>query len=62
MNSTFVTCPVCDMKLPPKTAEARLEYNGQVYYFCYSSCKVLFEWTPEKYALPANQTLQEAPA
>jgi YHS domain-containing protein len=62
MNSTVVTCPVCEMKLLPKAAVARLEYHGQVYYFCYSSCKVLFEWDPEKYARPANQTLQEAPA
>ena len=59
MNSTFVTCPVCEMKLPPKTAEAQLEYHGQVYFFCYSSCKVLFEWNPEQYARPVGQTPQE---
>jgi P-type Cu+ transporter len=59
MNSIFVTCPVCRMTLPPKTAEARLDYHGQTYYFCYAGCKVLFDWNPEKYARPANSTSQE---
>ena len=59
MNSTRVTCPVCGMKLLPRTAEARLDYHGQTYFFCYAGCKVLFEWNPEKYELPASQTSQE---
>ena len=59
MNSTRVTCPVCGMTLLPKTAEARLDYRGQTYYFCYAGCQVLFEWNPKKYAQPANQTSQE---
>ena len=49
MNSTFVTCPVCDMTLPPRTAEARSDHNGQTVYFCYAGCKTLFDWDPEKY-------------
>ena len=59
MNSTFVTCPVCGMTLPPRTAEAHADYNGQTYYFCYAGCKVLFDWNPEKYAPTANQPSQE---
>ncbi len=57
MNSEFTTCPVCDMKLPPKTAEAQMNYQGQTYYFCYSSCQVLFSWNPEQYIHPAEQVL-----
>jgi len=37
------------MTLPPKTAEARSDHNGQTVYFCYAGCKTLFDWDPEKY-------------
>jgi Cu+-exporting ATPase len=43
------------MTLPPKTAEARSDYNGQTYYFCYAACKVLFDWNPEKYLPEMNR-------
>ena len=40
---------VCGMMIDPKTAAARLEYDGQVYYFCAPGCKVAFEKDPDKY-------------
>jgi Cu+-exporting ATPase len=41
--------PVCKMNVDPKTAAAKAEYKGQMYYFCAPGCKVAFEKDPEKY-------------
>jgi len=41
--------PVCNMDVDEKTAPAKYEYEGQVYYFCAPGCKVAFEKDPEKY-------------
>jgi Cu+-exporting ATPase len=61
MEITRVTDPVCGMTIPKSAAEAQSEYNGQTYYFCYTACKTLFDWDPEKYVNRLNQT-KEQPA
>ncbi len=55
MNTMRVTDPVCGLTIPRFAAEARSEYNGQTYYFCYTACKTLFDWDPEKYVARLNQ-------
>jgi Uncharacterized conserved protein len=42
--------PVCGMELTYETAQARSEYNGQIYYFDSLECKETFDKNPEKYA------------
>jgi Cu+-exporting ATPase len=49
MDSARVTDPVCGMTISKHTAEAQSEYHGQTYYFCYTACKTLFDWDPEKH-------------
>ena len=41
--------PVCGMDVDPATAEHKLEYKGETYYFCCPHCKGSFEKDPEKY-------------
>ena len=41
--------PVCGMEVDEKTAPAKYEYNGKIYYFCAPGCKVAFQKNPEKY-------------
>ncbi len=41
--------PVCGMELDEKKAGARVEYQGQTYYFCSPGCKAAFEKDPQKY-------------
>lgn len=41
--------PVCGMEVDPKTAAAKFEYEGKLYYFCSPGCKASFEKDPEKY-------------
>lgn len=41
--------PVCSMDVDEKTAPAKYEYEGKVYYFCAPGCKVPFEKDLEKY-------------
>ncbi len=40
---------VCGMMVDTETAEHKLEYQGQMYYFCAPGCKKAFERDPEKY-------------
>jgi P-type Cu+ transporter len=40
---------VCDMDVDEKTAAARLEYEGDTYYFCSEQCKNKFAADPESY-------------
>ncbi len=40
---------VCGMTIDPKTAAAKSEYKGQMYYFCSKGCKAQFDKNPEKY-------------
>jgi YHS domain-containing protein len=41
--------PVCGMEVDVKTAQNKLEYKGQTYYFCTALCMVTFQNDPEKY-------------
>jgi P-type Cu+ transporter len=41
--------PVCGMRIDPKTAAAKAEYQGKEYYFCDATEKTDFEKDPEKY-------------
>lgn len=42
--------PVCKMKVEPDAAAAKVEYAGQLYYFCSEACQKAFVAEPEKYA------------
>lgn len=41
--------PVCKMEVNTESAQWKLEYNGETYYFCAPGCKASFEKDPEKY-------------
>lgn len=41
--------PVCGMMVDPKTAAAKMEYQGKTYYFCSPGCKSDFEKDPQQY-------------
>lgn len=47
--------PVCGMAVNPQHTTASLLYKGQVYYFCSSLCKSMFEREPEKYVKSAEE-------
>ena len=42
--------PVCGMSVDPATAEERVEYEGDTYYFCSGGCRAAFEKDPARYA------------
>ena len=46
--------PICHMTVDIATAKFMSEYMGQFYYFCCESCKMTFEESPEKYAVPVE--------
>jgi len=41
--------PVCGMSVETETAAAKLEYEGQTYYFCSAHCAKAFSENPEQY-------------
>jgi len=41
--------PVCGMMVDPAKAPAKVEYQGQTYYFCNPSCLKKFQATPDTY-------------
>ncbi len=47
-----VTDPVCGMQIEPEKAAAKVEYQGQPYWFCSESCRKKFEAQPARYAYP----------
>lgn len=51
----MTTDPVCGMQVDEKTAPARSEYKGQMYFFCMPGCKTKFDADPEKYAKSQNR-------
>ncbi len=51
--------PVCGMEVDEKSAAAKLEYKGKIYYFCAPGCKVAFEKDPEKYVGPGGEHSSE---
>lgn len=45
---------VCGMEINPETAKSKIDYKGQVYYFCAEQCKTEFERNPQKYLKKGN--------
>lgn len=41
--------PVCGMAVDEKSAPAKIEYNGQTYYFCAQGCRDEFAAAPETF-------------
>jgi len=41
--------PVCGMRVDPKTAAGKSEYQGKTYYFCAAACKREFDSNPQQY-------------
>ena len=41
--------PVCKMEVDPKTAPAKSDYKGTMYYFCNHRCKERFDKDPERF-------------
>jgi P-type Cu+ transporter len=44
-----VTDPVCGMEIERADAEAALEFQGTLYYFCSAACKERFAAKPDGY-------------
>jgi YHS domain-containing protein len=42
--------PVCGMEVGPKTASAKSNYQGKMYYFCSVDGKKTFDNEPYRYA------------
>jgi Cu+-exporting ATPase len=40
---------VCHMDVDERTAPAKVEYEGDTYYFCSEKCKERFESDPEAF-------------
>ena len=41
--------PVCGMMIDSETATARVDMDGQTYYFCSTECRAVFEANPDRY-------------
>lgn len=41
--------PVCGMHIEPRTAAAKLEYEGATYYFCSERCQAAFHADPKRF-------------
>jgi YHS domain-containing protein len=47
----MVQDPVCKMIIEKEEAKGKVEYNGEIYYFCSVECKKEFLKSPDKYIL-----------
>ncbi len=54
-DSTLVVDPVCGMKIDPKKAAAKRDYQGATYYFCGKGCAKQFDANPGKFTQGAHQ-------
>jgi Cu+-exporting ATPase len=45
----MVTDPVCGMRIDDSEAAARVEYEGETYYFCSEMCRDTFDADPNAY-------------
>ena len=54
--------PVCGMELDEQQAVASLNYQGQQFYFCSTSCQHLFEQNPQHYIKEQDTDQQAARA
>src|SRR5579875_4139017 len=50
--------PVCGMEIDPQHAAAKLEHNGQMYYFCNAGCAERFQTDPSRYLNPAPAAVE----
>lgn len=50
--------PVCGMEINMETAPAKIEYEGQIYYFCSQDCKEAFVKNPEEYIFPNEEDVR----
>jgi YHS domain-containing protein len=48
-NAELVIDPVCQMKIKPSEAVAKIEHDGTAYYFCSQDCADSFKESPEDY-------------
>jgi YHS domain-containing protein len=61
--------PVCGMMIEAESAVARIDKDGQSYFFCSEECRTAFEASPERYvgerapaaAEPAERLEQHEP-
>ena len=53
--------PVCGMSVDPASAAGHVDYQGQTYYFCNSSCLRAFEANPAQYLSPGKKPAASAP-
>jgi Cu+-exporting ATPase len=49
-----VTDPVCGMRINKARAAARMEYQGETYYFCIEECRAKFAEDPRHYVKPVG--------
>ncbi|MGH9354762.1 MAG: heavy metal translocating P-type ATPase [Terriglobia bacterium] len=58
-----VADPVCGMTVDPRGATAKVEHDGQTYYFCNPGCAEKFQADPSHYLIPhpADPEQREAP-
>lgn len=55
LSGSFVSDPVCGMKVHPSTAKGgQSRFNGRTYYFCNAKCKTKFDANPETYLNPVK--------
>jgi Cu+-exporting ATPase len=55
--------PVCGMVVVPERAAAKVEHDGNTYYFCSKGCAERFSRAPEKFlAAPETAAMDHAPA
>ena len=52
---TMAKDPICGMEVNESQPAASLEYKGQKFYFCASSCYEAFEKNPAKYVSAKRQ-------
>ncbi|MEM2518614.1 MAG: YHS domain-containing protein, partial [Candidatus Bathyarchaeia archaeon] len=48
-KKTFVTDPVCGMKIDPATAFSKIGHEDRVIYFCSKMCEEKFKKNPKRY-------------
>jgi len=57
--SAMVTDPVCGMRVDPKRAAARADFEGATYYFCSDACRERFEMSPDDYVARVTAVRRE---
>jgi YHS domain-containing protein len=48
-QANLVRDPVCGMSVDPVTATEKVEFSGEIYYFCSGGCKESFDKDPGKH-------------